>query len=192
MLCGELVALVQVQTQLDPLSGCLNRRGIEQGLMAELKHVARTGQPLSIALIDVDAFKAINDTRGHAAGDEVLRGVAATASARLRTRDHFGRYGGDEFLLVLPQTSGENALNVAGRIHWAIKEFFADGDSHVTLSIGLTEALPGESIGPVMERADKALYEAKRAGRNCTRLTHYEPPALEDASCAAPVAALQI
>jgi diguanylate cyclase (GGDEF)-like protein len=181
MLCGELVALVQVQTQLDPL-GCLNRRGIEQGLIDELKHIARTGQTLAIALIDVDAFKTINDTRGHAAGDEVLRGVASTASARLRARDHFGRYGGDEFLMVLPGTSGENALNVTGRIHWAIKEFFAESDSPVTLSIGVTEALPGESLGPVLGRADKALYDAKRAGRNCTRLVHYDPKVVEEQS----------
>jgi diguanylate cyclase (GGDEF)-like protein len=192
MLCGELVALVQVQTQLDPLAGCLNRRGIEQNLIAELKHIARTGQPLAIALIDVDAFKAINDTRGHAAGDSVLRGVASTASARLRTRDHFGRYGGDEFLMILPQTSGENALNVTGRIHWAIKEFFAGEDSAVTLSIGVTEAFPGESFGSVMERADKALYEAKRGGRNCTRLVHYDPRAVEEESRAAPAIAMQI
>ena len=78
--------------------------------------------------------------------------VAATASARLRLRDHFGRHGGDEFLLVLPQTSAENALNVAGRIHWAIKEFFADHDLSVTLSVGVTEALPGETLAPLMER----------------------------------------
>ena len=190
MLCGELVAHVRVQSQLDPLCGCLNRRGIQEGLVGELKNIARTRQALSIALIDIDAFKSINDTRGHAAGDEVLREVAATASARLRTRDHFGRYGGDEFLVVLPHTSGENALNAAGRIHWAVKEFFSGDDQPVTLSIGVTEAMPGESFAPLMERADKALYEAKRAGRNCTRLAYYEPPEVHAASHAASATAV--
>jgi len=175
-LCGELLALSQAQTEIDSLSGTFNRRGIETRLAAELKRIDRSGQRLSIALLDIDHFKSINDTIGHAAGDDALRGVADTVTARLRAYDSFGRYGGDEFLLVLPQTSSADATIVTERIHHAIDAFslFSDG-LPITLSIGLTQAVQGELATDLLARADRALYEAKRSGRNCTRLLLHEP-----------------
>jgi diguanylate cyclase (GGDEF)-like protein len=169
--CGELVAIVQVQTQRDPLAGCLNRLGIEESLSSELANFAATGRRLCVALIDVDTFKAINDTRGHAAGDDVLRNVVGAITTRLRLRDHLGRFGGDEFLLVLPDTAQENAALVAERVHRSLEEFWkVRREPPVTLSIGIAEAAPGEPVADLLERADQALYEAKRSGRNCTRV----------------------
>jgi len=167
----QALSLVRAESQLDPLSGTLNRRGIECKLDIELKRIERGGQPLSIALIDIDYFKTINDTEGHAAGDTALREVAAAISAKLRAYDVFGRFGGDEFLLVLPQTSCAGATIVAERIGDAVRSFSSvrNGPA-LTISIGVSEAIPGDYSTSLLARDDKALYQAKNAGRNCTRV----------------------
>ena len=185
-LCGELLAIVQAENETDSLSGTFNRRGIEAKLAAELKRIDRSGQRLSIALLDIDHFKSINDTIGHAAGDDALRGVADTVTSGLRAYDSFGRYGGDEFLLVLPQTTSADATVVTERIHHAIDAFslFSDG-LPITLSIGLTQAVQGEFATDLLARADRALYEAKRSGRNCTRIVLSE--SVPEPEAAAPV-----
>jgi diguanylate cyclase (GGDEF)-like protein len=166
----QILALARAESEIDLLSGTLNRRGIEQRLAIELKRVERSGQMLSAALIDIDYFKAINDNSGHAAGDTALREVVTAISAQLRAYDYLGRYGGDEFLLVLPQTSNADALIVAERVSQAVRSFFASkkGPS-ITISIGLSAAIPGEQSVSLLGRADQALYEAKHAGRDCTR-----------------------
>lgn len=171
MLSGELVAIVEAQSLHDHVSGALNRRGIDQRLALELARAERDGDRLAIALIDIDHFKQINDTAGHAAGDAALKQVAQVISARLRSYDFFGRYGGDEFLLVLPQTSSDDALRVAERMEQAIRGLTVSRLAlPITLSIGLTFATPGETAVSILARADMALYDAKRAGRNCTRI----------------------
>jgi diguanylate cyclase (GGDEF)-like protein len=166
----QLLNLVRTESQLDPLSGTLNRRGIEQKLAIELKRIERSGQQCSVALIDIDNFKAINDTAGHAAGDNAIRRVVTATSAQLRAYDLLGRYGGDEFLLILPQTPCSCALIVAERIGHAVRTFSSSAKDHsLTISVGLTEAVPGEQAITLIARADQALYQAKNAGRNCVR-----------------------
>jgi diguanylate cyclase (GGDEF)-like protein len=175
MLCSELLTLVKDESERDLLCGVLNRRGIEQKLDMELKRASRIGNNLSIALIDIDHFKAINDYAGHAAGDTALRDVVAAISRRLRPHDHLGRFGGDEFLLILPHTSSPDALNVCTRIELSVRELSIPGGGlPLTISIGLTQAGPAEIAGPCLARADKALYTAKNAGRNCCRVLLHE------------------
>jgi diguanylate cyclase (GGDEF)-like protein len=178
MLCSDLLTLVKDESERDLLSGVLNRRGIEQKLAAELNRTSRTGQGLSIALVDVDHFKTINDYFGHAAGDMALRDVVAAISERLRSHDFVGRFGGDEFLLVFPRTSCADALAVSGRIEQSVRQLSVRGaEMPLTISIGLTQAIPGEVGGPLLARADKALYNAKNAGRNCCRVLLHEEDA---------------
>jgi len=180
MLCSELLTLVKDESERDLLCGVLNRRGIEQKLDAELKRAGRIGQNLAIALIDIDHFKAINDHAGHAAGDTALRDVVSAISGRLRPHDLLGRFGGDEFLLILPHTSSSEAFTVSSRIEQSVRELSIPGDViPLTISIGLTQATTGEIAGPLLARADKALYTAKNAGRNCCRVLLHETE-LED------------
>jgi len=178
MLCGDLLTLVKDESERDLLSGVLNRRGIEQKLDNELRRAARSGQSLSIALIDIDHFKAINDRAGHAAGDAALRDVVSSLSGRLRPHDLVGRFGGDEFLLVFPHTSCSDALVICSRIEQSVRELSIPGAGlPLTISIGLTQTTSGEIAGPLLARADKALYNAKNAGRNCCRVLLHETDA---------------
>jgi diguanylate cyclase (GGDEF)-like protein len=171
MLSSELVAIVEAQSLYDHVSGALNRRGIDQRLALEVVRAERNGYQLAVALIDIDHFKQINDTAGHAAGDAALKQVVEVISSRLRSYDFFGRYGGDEFLLVIPQTSCEDALRIAERIEHAVGRLTVSRFGlPITLSIGLTFAAPGETAVSMLARADMALYNAKHAGRNCTRV----------------------
>jgi diguanylate cyclase (GGDEF)-like protein len=168
---SELIARSRDESQKDCLSGAFNRRGIETKLAAELKYIQRGKHRLSVALIDVDYFKSINDIQGHAAGDAALREVAETISTHLRGRDYLGRYGGDEFLLILPQTPCSVALGVTERLNQAITKLsLATGSMPLTLSIGLTEAVADDDAVTLIARADKALYQAKSDGRNCQRV----------------------
>jgi diguanylate cyclase (GGDEF)-like protein len=173
---SEMIARSRDESQKDSLSGVLNRRGIEAKLAMELKHLQRSKSKLSVALIDVDYFKSINDIQGHAAGDAALRDVAETISRHLRGRDYLGRYGGDEFLLVLPQTPSGVALAVTERLNLAVTNHCQnDGSMPLTLSIGLTEAVLDDDALSLIARADKALYQAKSDGRNCRRLLRADP-----------------
>jgi diguanylate cyclase (GGDEF)-like protein len=174
MLCSDLLTVVKDESERDLLCGVFNRRGIEQKLDAELTRTLR-GQKLSIALIDIDHFKTINDYAGHAAGDSALRNVVSAISGRLRTHDLLGRFGGDEFLLIFPHTSCSDALTISSRIEQSVRELsIPRAGLPVTISIGLTEAASGETAGPLLARADKALYNAKNAGRNCCRVLLHE------------------
>jgi diguanylate cyclase (GGDEF)-like protein len=175
MLCSDLLTLVRDESERDLLSGVLNRRGIELKLTTELKRAARSGQNLSVALIDIDHFKTINDRAGHAAGDSALRDVVSAVSERLRAHDFLGRFGGDEFLLVLPQTSCSDAVLVSSRIEQSVRGLSVPGAGlPLTVSIGVTQATPGEVADPLLARADKALYTAKNEGRNCCRVLLHE------------------
>jgi diguanylate cyclase (GGDEF)-like protein len=175
MLCSELLTLVKDESERDLLCGVLNRRGIEQKLETELKRTGRVGQNLSVALIDIDHFKAINDYAGHAAGDTALRDVVSAISRRLRAHDLIGRFGGDEFLLIFPHTACSDALTVCSRIELSVRELSIPRTGMpLTISIGLTQAAYSEVAGPLLARADKALYTAKNAGRNCCRVLLHE------------------
>lgn len=168
---SELIARSRDESQKDSLCGAFNRRGIEAKLAGELKFIQRAKNRLSIALVDVDYFKAINDIHGHAAGDTALRDVAETITTHLRGRDSLGRYGGDEFLLILPQTPVSVALAVTERLSHAVNNLArTEGCIPLTLSIGLTEAVPDDDAVTLIARADKALYQAKSDGRNCRRV----------------------
>jgi diguanylate cyclase (GGDEF)-like protein len=174
---SELIARGREESQKDELSGAFNRRGIEAKLAAELKQFSRGKQKLSVALIDVDHFKSINDGQGHAAGDAALREVAELITSRLRGRDYLGRYGGDEFLLILPGTAASIAMVIAERLSTAVNGLRFGVSGRLTLSMGVTEAFLGDDRERLIARADKALYRAKSDGRNCRRLVLPQPPA---------------
>ncbi len=154
----------------DPLTGAANRPGIEREAARALEAAMRDGTPLSLLILDLDHFKAINDRYGHAAGDKVLREVTAAWQAQLRGRDPLGRIGGEEFVVVCPDTGLEQALVVADRLRDATNALrFDEIDPalRVGVSIGAAQARKaGDSCDALLDRADAALYRAKQQGRD--------------------------
>jgi diguanylate cyclase (GGDEF)-like protein len=153
----------------DELTGSHNRRHLIKLIENEKDRTARLGSLFCLCLLDIDFFKRINDTYGHSAGDTVLREFALTVQRQIRESDSFGRYGGEEFLLMLPETTLEEAIVLAERVRHSIQKLgFPDisEDLGVTVSIGVAEFRTGESIGQTVARADEALYMAKASGRN--------------------------
>ena len=153
----------------DPLTGTGNRIAMEQTLQREIDMSRRHLQPLSVLMLDIDHFKRVNDSHGHSAGDDVLKGVAASIKGQLRNVDMVFRYGGEEFLILLCNTGREAAAMVGERLRHAAQtaEYFADGQLiDLTVSLGCSTLLPGESADSLLRRADSALYVAKREGRN--------------------------
>lgn len=152
----------------DALTGIPNRRFLDRQLAALVSAARRHGRPLAVALIDADRFKPINDRRGHAVGDEVLAEIARRLAGRLRAEDHLGRFGGEEFLALLPDTDGDAAAAVAEDLRCAVADRpvpTAAGPLEVTVSVGWAvweQEAPHETVA----RADAALYAAKSAGRN--------------------------
>jgi len=155
----------------DPLTGVGTRRLLDERLAAECVRAARYNRPLCLAIVDVDHFKTVNDQLGHDVGDKLLRQVAKLIIQQKRRSDVVARYGGDEFVLLMPETSMENAVAVMERMRTAMADIVPGGDVAVTLSCGVAEQVSNEqeSGGDLFRRADLALFEAKRAGRNCTR-----------------------
>ncbi|NIZ89699.1 bifunctional diguanylate cyclase/phosphodiesterase [Kineosporiaceae bacterium B12] len=166
---GRLVATASGATR-DPLTGLLNRRGFDRAYEELLSTAERTRAPLSLALIDVDDFKAVNDGLGHAAGDELLRGLAAGFLTALPAPAVVARCGGDEFLVLLPGLTGERALEVVDGLR------LPGGDA--TLSCGIAELAAGESGADLLRRADTAMYAAKRGGRDRSSLADAGSPSL--------------
>jgi diguanylate cyclase (GGDEF)-like protein len=145
-----------------------NRRAWSERLLALHARTQREGQPLSLLFLDLDQFKELNDRLGHAAGDAALRAMAAVMRAEIREHDTVGRYGGEEFVVCLPNTGHARALQAAERIRKRLQERArreADG-SLPTVSIGVATLRPGEELAALIRRADSAMYEAKAAGRN--------------------------
>lgn len=167
----ELIARSEEQSARDDLTGLLNRRGVEARLAEELAWSVRNGQRLCVALVDVDRFKAINDTLGHAEGDAALKKVARAMLTRLRDTDSLGRYGGDEFLAVLPHMALEATPLLAERLGLEVGRLDTLPDGRrLSVSIGMTEAGPDDDVAGLVARADEALYAAKHAGRSCWRM----------------------
>ncbi|MBI5334036.1 MAG: GGDEF domain-containing protein [Burkholderiales bacterium] len=168
----EAVGRVQDLVIHDPLTGLLNRQRMQALLQEEATRQDRSGQPLTVALIDLDFFKRINDTQGHAAGDAVLCGFADLARARLRETDAVARWGGEEFLVLLRETDIQApALTALDRLREQLRErALVPGAPQWRLdfSAGVAARRPGESLSALLERADRALYAAKAAGRGCT------------------------
>ncbi|MGQ0510025.1 MAG: diguanylate cyclase [Betaproteobacteria bacterium] len=163
--------LDQVQRLIshDELTKTLNRRSLVERLGAEISRSERSAAAFSVALMDLDHFKVVNDTHGHAVGDEVLRGFAGSVHDAMRATDVFGRYGGEEFLLILTGSTVGAASEAAERIRSAVmaKEWAAIAPGlNVTVSVGLAAFRKGDSIEHILKRADTALYQAKHAGRN--------------------------
>jgi diguanylate cyclase (GGDEF)-like protein len=160
---------IQELVNTDELTGIYNRRRIFQALNEESNRYRRAPGAFSVGFLDVDFFKQINDIHGHQGGDKILRQLASRVTADLRDIDSFGRYGGEEFLLILPQTALAGAQVKAERIRASIEALRFDdmpADLKVTVSIGLAEFQAGESTDDTLARADLALYQAKDTGRN--------------------------
>jgi diguanylate cyclase (GGDEF)-like protein len=153
----------------DELTGVHNRRYLLGLIEKEKERSDRNGRAFCLCLLDIDFFKRVNDTWGHSAGDTVLRAFAGTVQGLVRGSDSFGRYGGEEFLLMLPETPAADAMVLAERVRAAIEKMRCqDGGSEIalTVSIGVAEYRMGEAIGLAVGRADEALYLAKSSGRN--------------------------
>jgi two-component system, cell cycle response regulator len=153
----------------DPLTGLSNRRSILTQLTGAVSGARRHERPLSVAIIDIDHFKAVNDHHGHAAGDRVLAAVAASLREHLRAEDQLGRLGGEEFLALLPDADAGAAAAVAEKLRAEVARLrvgHEGRDLNVTVSIGWAAWDGGETPDEVMRRADDALYEAKRGGRD--------------------------
>jgi diguanylate cyclase (GGDEF)-like protein len=157
---------------LDELTGLLNRRTLLNRLNLEWSRCQRFRHDLSLAVIDVDHFKAINDSHGHSGGDRALAAVAAVLQSSIRQIDSVGRLGGDEFLIILPETAQAGALEVAGRLSRAIDMLRLPGAQPspitVTVSVGVATwpQTPAISVTHLLHAADEALYRAKAAGRH--------------------------
>jgi len=165
----EAYRRIEELAELDELTGSFNRRCIMRMLEEEISRAVRSGAPCSIALIDLDWFKRINDAYGHPTGDEVLRTFAITSFANIRTMDRLGRYGGEEFLLVLPGAAEDAAFRMLDRLRAIIADLdwsaFSPG-MRVTISAGVATLRQNETSDNFLASADSALYDSKASGRN--------------------------
>jgi diguanylate cyclase len=167
---GELRRLSS-EVSTDQLTQIANRRGLLQSFDVERARVERDGLALAVGLLDIDNFKRLNDELGHAAGDEALRSLAAVVSKTLRPTDMVARYGGEEFVVLLPQTPVDEGQQILTRLQRSLSGglfMHEEKTIFVTFSAGVTAYRVGESIEAALERADQALYEAKRTGKNRT------------------------
>ncbi|MBE9609450.1 GGDEF domain-containing protein [Chitinilyticum piscinae] len=153
----------------DQLTGALNRRGMEEMMDTEMARASRNGKPLSLALLDIDNFKKLNDSKGHGAGDDALKHLVGVIKSIIRPMDSVARYGGEEFVLVMPETDTANAVIAMQRVQRELtKRFFLHNNEKllITFSAGVTEIETGDTPQAVLERADHAMYLAKRGGKN--------------------------
>jgi diguanylate cyclase (GGDEF)-like protein len=170
MVSGRLNRRLVEQAMRDPLTGIYNRRAFEEIAFRELSGTARSGESLSLLILDLDHFKEVNDRFGHSAGDALLRAASDTLRASLRDEDFLCRWGGDEFCALLPRAARVQAESVARRILDAFQNFSFEHDGHrieVSISIGITSESSGSvTLSQLVLAADNALYQVKSAGRN--------------------------
>jgi diguanylate cyclase (GGDEF)-like protein len=157
---------LQQQAVTDPLTGLLNRSLMEVFLEHAVRQHARDGTPMTIAALDLDHFKTINDTLGHDAGDHALRAFAKLVLGRCRSTDRIFRTGGEEFLLLLEDTDAKNASGISEDLRRSVETHPLVPEHPVTVSIGLATLQPGEDWHAWMKRSDENLYRAKLEGRN--------------------------
>ncbi len=155
--------------QIDPLTGTYNRPAYEERVAQEFARWKRFGTPVSMAVLDIDSFKAINDTYGHQAGDKVLATIASVLADNVRETDFLARYGGEEFVLIMPGAAAESGMQVLEKLRLAVQEcgFHYRGEAvPITVSCGIAEFRGADSSADTFARADRAMYRAKQGGRN--------------------------
>lgn len=166
---AEALARISSIATRDELTGLLNRRAMHDLLDLEHRRSQRSGRPLLLAQLDIDHFKRINDTHGHATGDRALQAFASTVRSNVRSTDVLARWGGEEFVLMLAETDPGGARDLLDRIRLAVAAMempLANGTLRMTVSVGLAQHQPGDTVEQTLERADQALYAAKSQGRN--------------------------
>jgi diguanylate cyclase (GGDEF)-like protein len=171
----ELARGLRFQATTDPLTGLYNRLEFDQALAKELIRSARYKTPLSMILYDIDQFKAVNDSHGHQIGDKVLTELSRFVASDIRTVDVLARWGGEEFVIMLPGCDGAVAQKAAEKLRDSIGQFAFDVVGTVTCSFGVTYYVDGDTAETLLSRADDALYRAKIKGRNRVELA--SPPA---------------
>jgi diguanylate cyclase (GGDEF)-like protein len=167
---ARLHRIVERQALVDGLTGIANRRQCEEALTSEISRAERLGAPMTLVLADLDDFKAVNDLHGHTVGDDVLREFASVLKATVRDSDLAGRWGGEEFMLLLPGTDAAGAANLADRVRAGLAERSFLGRNGevvtVTCSFGVAQHQAGNHERELFASADRALYRAKREGKN--------------------------
>ena len=177
-----MVDHLSVKASTDALTGALNRHGFADVAAGELHRAQRYHRSLSLIILDLDYFKAINDRHGHAVGDQVLCELSRLVRDNLRAADVFCRWGGAEFVILTPETSVEDARRLADKLGQRMREFRVDGVPHFTASFGVATYEPGDDAESLFAKADRALYEAKSTGRD--RVVVYQPGGPATASVA--------
>lgn len=176
--------LLKERSHLDGLTGLSNRRAFDETLAQEWRRAARLASPLSLLMLDVDKFKQFNDLYGHLMGDDCLRRIARELAAAARSNDFIGRYGGEEFVCLLPHTSSEGAMHFAKRLRQAVRDLGivhegSDVADHVTISLGVATVVPDGNTRPdrLLAVADQMLYRVKEQGRDgfCARDLDADP-----------------
>jgi len=174
---ANLYEVVKELSITDDLTSLYNRRYLMKRLNEEIERAKRYSRPLSLLMIDIDLFKHYNDTHGHQQGDELLKALAGVFKSLIRNVDFVARFGGEEFVVVMPETDKNKGLQLAERLRTEVerrpfRHRETQPGGRVTISIGVTELSSGaEGTAEIIGKADSALYEAKRAGRNRTCLT---------------------
>lgn len=182
----QRIEAAEYESLTDALTGQPNRRALRFTVAREIARARRTGRPFALHLLDIDHFKLFNDKHGHAVGDAVLREFAGVIRGALRQGDEFGRWGGEEFVVVAPSTERSEALMLAGRLRAALHEHDWPF-TPVLASIGITLSRPGDTIEQLFDRADAALYRAKESGRDRSELVLAGDPFAGSETDAAPV-----